>query len=116
MKKPGTELIRGAGTTAVLSLLEEREMYGWELSEALAEETGGLLELGRSTLYPMLYNLEAKDLVESRWGSSDTGRRRKYYGLTEKGRRHLERRRGEWASLVLALERVGVLGAPGSGS
>ena len=60
------ELMRGAGPLAVLKLLEGSEMYGYELVEALSKKTGGLLEMGQSTLYPMLYNLEAKGLVEAR--------------------------------------------------
>ena len=69
---------------AVLKLLEEREMYGYELVEALRRKTAGVLEMGESTLYPLLYNLEAKTLIRGVW-RSESGRRRKYYSLTKKG-------------------------------
>ena len=62
-----TELLRGAGPLAVLKLLERRQMYGYELVESLAQRTQGVLALGQSTLYPLLYNLEAKELIEATW-------------------------------------------------
>ena len=84
------ELMRGAGPTAVLKLLSRRAMYGYELVEALAEKSDGVLAMGQSTLYPMLYNLEAKKLVVSR--IDKTGPRpRKYYRLTDKGLKRLAR-------------------------
>src|SRR5215470_519762 len=61
------ELMRGAGPAAVLRLLSRSEMYGYELVEALAKRTDGVLAMGQSTLYPLLYNLEAKGLIEGVW-------------------------------------------------
>ena len=54
------EMMRGAGPTAVLQLLSTGEFYGYELVEALERQSEGVLAIGQSTLYPMLYNLEAK--------------------------------------------------------
>jgi len=108
-----SELVRGAGTSAVLKLLQEREMYGYELAEALDRTTDGVLALGQSTLYPMLYNLEAKGLVRSERRAGETGRQRKYYALTAEGRSLLREREEEWAGLVGALERPGLV--PGRG-
>ena len=59
------EWMRGAAPMAVLTLLDRREMYGYELVEALEKDTGGLLAMGQSTVYPLLYNLEGKGHVES---------------------------------------------------
>src|SRR5689334_3757799 len=83
------ELMRGAGPVAVLKLLERSEMYGYQLVEALAQRTEGVLDMGQSTLYPLLYNLEAKGLIEATWRDGDSGRERKYYRLTSKGKRRL---------------------------
>jgi PadR family transcriptional regulator PadR len=102
------ELMRGAGPLAVLQLLEQREMYGYELVEALAERTDGVLAMGQSTLYPLLYNLEAKGLVQSHWRRADSGRGRKYYGLTAEGEAWLDGRREQWQRLVGAMEGLGV--------
>lgn len=108
------ELMRGAGPLAVLKLLEAREMYGYELVEALASQTGGLLSMGQSTLYPMLYNLEAKGLVASRVDESGP-RPRKYYRLTGRGKRRLADDTKQWRTLVAALGHLGVGARPSEG-
>ena len=103
------ELMRGAGPTAVLKLLSHNEMYGYELVEALAKQTDGVLAMGQSTLYPMLYNLEAKELVEANWRSAANGRDRKYYALTTKGKKKLKKDMEAWAKLNEAMVSIGVL-------
>lgn len=103
------ELMRGAGPTAVLHLLSSRAMYGYELVEALATRTEGVLAMGQSTLYPMLYNLEAKGLVEAEWRDADSGRERKYYSLTGKGKRKLKADLEQWNNLAGALTALGIL-------
>jgi PadR family transcriptional regulator, regulatory protein PadR len=103
------ELVRGAGPLAVLQLLRRRDMYGYELAELLSQRTDGLLALGQSTLYPLLYSLEAKRLVESRWEEAPSGRRRRYYRLTPKGLAALERRRAQWQELYEAMIGLGLV-------
>jgi PadR family transcriptional regulator PadR len=101
------EFLRGAGPTAVLKLLERGEMYGYEIVEALERRTDGVLAMGQSTLYPMLYNLEAKGLVAARW--DETGNRpRKYYRLTESGRTRLAEDAATWHRLTTAMGALGL--------
>jgi PadR family transcriptional regulator PadR len=104
------EWMRGAAPLAVLTLLERREMYGYELVEALERDTGGLLAMGQSTVYPLLYNLEARGHVEPVARTAPTGRRRKYYRVTTKGRAWLAEQRNQWETLVTALGRLGLSG------
>lgn len=104
-----SELMRGAGPVAVLKLLERKEMYGYELADALASRSEGVLDMGQSTLYPLLYNLEAKGLIESDRRTADNGRERKYYRLTSKGRRRLADDMDAWKRLVTAMSAIGVL-------
>lgn len=104
-----TELMRGAGPVAVLKLLERSEMYGYELVDALEKRTEGVLAMGQSTLYPMLYNLEAKGLVKGEWRDADSGRRRKYYALTTKGRKRLATDTKQWSALSRAMASLGVI-------
>jgi PadR family transcriptional regulator PadR len=108
------ELMRGVGPLAVLKLLEARDMYGYELADTLATRTQGVLDMGQSTLYPMLYNLEAKGLVEAYWkeGAKDTGKDRKYYRLTRDGKRKLASDEAQWTGLLEALRSLGLLPAP----
>ena len=105
------ELMRGAGPTAVLKLLEHGERYGYELVEQLQRRTDGVLAMGQSTLYPMLYNLEAKGLVASR--VDDGGPRpRRYYRLTAAGKKALTEQQRQWQALSTALAALGVTTAP----
>jgi PadR family transcriptional regulator PadR len=103
------DLMRGAGPTAVLQILSKGERYGYELVEALSERTDGVLAMGQSTLYPLLYNLEAKDLIEATWKDADNGRKRKYYRLTPKGKRKLSKDIETWNALAAAMRTIGVL-------
>lgn len=93
----------------VLRLLEQREMYGYEMIEALSRRTGGVLAMGHSTLYTLLYSLERKKLVRASWRAADTGRQRKYYGLTKKGRAYLRAQERQWTRLVAALAGLGLV-------
>lgn len=107
------ELMRGAGPVAVLKLLSGGPMYGYELIDALAQRTKGVLDLGQATLYPLLYNLEAKGLVEAFWQESDAGRERKYYRLTDKGRQRLAEDTEQMRNLSTAMRALGILQAHG---
>jgi PadR family transcriptional regulator PadR len=100
--------MRGAGPLAVLKLLERREMYGYELADALERQSEGVLAMGHSTLYPLLYNLEAKGLIRPRSVRSEEGRTRKYYALTDAGRKWLRQHTAEWTGLVEAMAKLGL--------
>ena len=104
------ELMRGAGPLAVLKLLERREMYGYELVEELATRTEGVLAIGQSTLYPMLYNLEAKGLIEAEWREEGPAKPRKYYRLTGKGVERLSRDSAQWGAIARAMVALGITG------
>ena len=102
------EMMRGAGPTAVLQLLARDEMYGYQIVESLTSRSDGVFELGQSTLYPMLYNLESKGLVTSRQKAGPNGRLRRYYRLTAKGKKKLEIDRQQWAALIKGMGALGV--------
>ncbi len=105
------EMMRGAGPSAVLQILSQSEKYGYELVEALAKQSQGVLAMGQSTLYPMLYNMEAKGLVASRIDSSGP-RSRRYYRLTPKGKKRLAADCRQWQSLVDGLIALKILEFP----
>jgi PadR family transcriptional regulator PadR len=94
-----------------MQLLRDGEKYGYELVKLLEKQSHGVLAMGQSTLYPMLYNLEAKGLVAGRTATAENGRPRKYYRLTDKGKRQLTRDRQQWEVLSTAMGRLGVLGS-----
>jgi len=100
------ELLKGVLPLAVMKLLKRRAMYGYELASEVAQRSDGVLKLGQSTLYPLLYNLEAQGLVTSDWQAADTGRDRKYYSLTDEGVKRLARDMSQWEALVRGMEQL----------
>lgn len=93
------ELLKGVAPVIVLEILSRGAMYGYELSEAVEQRSGGILTLGRGTLYPLLYNLEAKGLIEAQWQDGDTNRKRRYYSITGKGKEMLAAQKQQWQQL-----------------
>jgi PadR family transcriptional regulator, regulatory protein PadR len=106
------EIMRGAGPVAVLKLLQGGEKYGYQLVEALEAKSNGVLAMGQSTLYPMLYNLESKGLIKSAWREGESNRPRRYYALTGKGKKHLEKATKQWQAVAEAMSGLGILPQP----
>jgi PadR family transcriptional regulator, regulatory protein PadR len=104
------ELMRGAGPVAVLRLLAGGEKYGYELVQLLEQRSSGVLAMGQSTLYPLMYNLQAKGLVAARIDRTGP-RARKYYRLTDKGKRQLANQTEQWRALSDAMGHLGITGA-----
>lgn len=78
---------RDVNELLVLATLEDGPRHGYQIALDVEEESGGAFELQHGTLYPILHRLEKEGLIEGRW--EEEGRRRKVYGLTDRGRRHL---------------------------
>jgi PadR family transcriptional regulator PadR len=106
--KLGSRWMRGAGPLAVLKLLDGRDMYAYELAVALEKESDGVVAMGHSTLYPLLYKLEGQGLVTISEERVEEGRRRKYYSITSDGRAWLARHTEEWGRLVEAMRGLGL--------
>ena len=82
----------------VLSLLAGEDMYGYQMIVELARRSDHTFEMKEGTLYPVLHSLERDGLVEAYQQEAPTGRMRKYYRLTRKGRELLAEKKAEWAS------------------
>lgn len=108
------ELMRGAGPVAVMKLLESGAKYGYELISLLDQRSDGVLAMGHSTLYPLLYNLEAQGMIAAEWREGEAPRPRKYYALTAKGRKRLATDTKQWESVARAMQGLGVLPAASS--
>ena len=93
------EVRRGGIVLAVLGALGTEE-YGWSLRKELAERG---LEIEEGTLYPLLRRLEDQRLLASRWRVED-GRRRRYYRITDEGRRVRTRLASEWRNMNEVME------------
>ncbi len=101
-----SQLLKGIAPVVVLEILSRGPMYGYELSEAVEKRSGEILTLGKGTLYPLLYNLEAKKLIKGRWQEADTGRKRRYYSITSKGKAELAKQKEQLKELAAGLDLV----------
>jgi PadR family transcriptional regulator PadR len=101
-----SQLLKGIAPVVVLEILSRGQMYGYELSQAIEQRSGEVLTLGKGTLYPLLYNLEARKLVKGKWEEADSGRKRRYYSITSKGKDELARQKAQLKELTAGLNLV----------
>jgi transcriptional regulator len=100
------ELKRGSTELLILALLEERDRHGYELAGLIDDRSRGAISFHAASLYPTLYRMEDKDLIEGRWIEKAGQRRRRYYRLTKAGRKTLASQRTVWDTFFDALNRV----------
>jgi DNA-binding PadR family transcriptional regulator len=92
----GKDLVAASATPLVLAILAEGDSYGYAIIKRVAELSGGHLRWTDGMLYPVLHRLERQKLIAAKWGTSEAGRRRKYYRITAEGRDQLARQRRQW--------------------
>lgn len=93
------EIMKGSIDILLLSLLNKRDMYGYEMVKTLKENSNELYNMSEGTLYPALKRLENKDWLQSYWENSKSGGRRKYYRITEGGKKELNKKLQEWTQI-----------------
>ena len=102
----GKDLIAASATPLVLAILAEGESYGYAILKRVGELSGGRLQWTDGMLYPVLHRLERLGHVRAEWGSSETGRRRRYYRLTRQGREQLAEQRLQWQVVDATLRAI----------
>ena len=102
----GREMQKGSAEMIILALLEARARHGYELAKLIESQSESRLQFHVASLYPMLYRLERKKLVEGRWVEKAGERRRRFYRLTAAGRTTLDAQRESWKEFVTAINRV----------
>jgi transcriptional regulator len=100
------ELKRGSAELLILALLEEEDRHGYDLARLIGQRSGGEISFHTASLYPTLYRMEEKDLIDGRWVEKPGQRRRRYYRLTAVGRKTLASQRTVWENFIDALNRV----------
>lgn len=101
------ELIGASTVLLILSVLAKEASYGYEIIRRVNEEAQNLFVWKEGTVYPVLHKLEKEELVRAQWQQADTGRERKYYYITAKGRDALQHGTREWLafhSIILRLK------------
>ena len=99
-----SDALRGTVDLLALKALALRPMHGWGIGQRIQDISGGQLEVNQGSLYPALQRLEHKGFVESEWGTTENGRRARYYRLTPAGRRALGEEMESWRRFSAAVE------------
>ncbi len=100
------DLIAASSTPLVLAILAEEDSYGYAILQRVRELSGGRMEWTDGMLYPVLHRLERLGHVEARWEVAESGRRRKYYRITRRGRAQLAEERRQWQAVDAALRSI----------
>jgi transcriptional regulator len=96
----------GTLDTLILKTLAGGERHGYGIARYLEDALGGALRIEEGSLYPALYRLERRRLVEAEWRQSELNRRAKFYRLTRSGRSQLARDTQAWVEFSSAVSRV----------
>lgn len=99
-------LLTGSAAMLILKLLEDRDMYGYQMIEELAKRSNDTFSLKAGTLYPLLHDLEKKGMISSYEKNADCARVRKYYSITKKGKGLLTEKKEEWKTYSSAINQV----------
>src|SRR5690349_23308073 len=102
----GKDLVAASATPLVLAILAEGDTYGYAILKRVGELSGGELRWTDGMLYPVLHRLERQGHIEGKWGAAETGRKRKYYSITEQGRGQLADQRQQWQTVDAALRNI----------
>jgi DNA-binding PadR family transcriptional regulator len=103
------DLVAASATPLVLAILAESDSYGYAILKRVSELSGGSLEWSDGMLYPVLHRLERLGFIAGKWQKSETGRGRKYYRITPRGKEQLDAERRQWQAVDAALRNVWML-------
>jgi PadR family transcriptional regulator PadR len=103
--KINKELMKGSTVILILTLLDRKEMYGYEMTKEIERSSSGVFTFKEGTLYPILHTLELEQMVESYW-NEEGSRKRKYYRITARGKGQLEEKKQEWTLFRTTVDRV----------
>jgi PadR family transcriptional regulator PadR len=106
-----SELLHGTLETLILKTLSGGRRHGYGIARAIEDATDTVVAVEEGSLYPALYRMERKELVEAEWGVSELGRRAKFYRITARGRRQLAAQTAEWARFAGAISKVLLAGS-----
>ncbi len=100
------ELVKGSTSLILLQLLNEKDMYGYELVKEMEKRSGHHLQVKEGTLYPALHKLEKQQYIEFYWQEQQKGPARKYYRITEAGKEILDEKTSEWNRFVSVMNKM----------
>lgn len=106
MENTQLDLVRGTLDVLILKALAWGSLHGYAITDLIRRQSDEALLVEEGTLYPALWRLENKGLVEGEWGLSENNRKAKFYRLTSLGRRHLRQETKTWEAYAAAVGKV----------
>ena len=106
MGRDRADLLQGTLDLLILRVLAAENLHGWGISKRIRQLSEGVLEVNQGSLYPALYRLRDRGLIEGSWGISPEGRRARFYRLTKEGRAAAGEERASWELFSAAVNRV----------
>src|ERR1700757_1733827 len=103
---PTKDRLHGTLDALVLKTLTFGPRHGYAIVRWIREQTNDALSVEEGSLYPALYRMERDGWIEADWGTSELGRKAKFYRLTPRGRRQLSLETEEWGRFAAAISRV----------
>ena len=100
------DLLQGTLDLLVLKTLSAGALHGYRIAQRIQQLSDEVLRIEEGSLYPALYRMEQKGLIESEWGVSENNRQAKFYKLTRKGRREMDEEAASWDRLSAGVARV----------
>lgn len=104
--KINKELIKGSTAILILRLLDQKDMYGYEMIKEIDLRSNGIFSFKEGTLYPILHSLECENMIEAYWEEGETKRKRKYYRITDEGKKQLKEKKEEWELFRSTVDKV----------
>lgn len=102
----GGDILRGHTETIILRILSEGDSYGYEISKTIIDGGEGIIDVKDATIYTAFKRMEEEGLLTTYWGDGVGGARRRYYRITEKGRRLYEEKLAEWKKVSRILDKL----------
>jgi transcriptional regulator len=106
MPQLSKDRLHGTLDVLVLKTLSWGPRHGYAIARWLEDTTDDVIQVEEGSLYPALYRLERRGLIEAEWGTSEIGRKAKIYRLTPAGRRQLRAETADWAAFVRVVSAV----------
>ena len=98
------QIKKGSTETLILALIADRPMYGYELTQELRNRSNGYFDMKEGLLYPTLHRMQKEGLVSAEWQVPESGRKRKYYAITDIGQEALGRQKEEWKAFMTQMQ------------
>lgn len=106
MSAAPTQLLRGTLHVLILNTLVPGPLHGYAVVTRLAATSGGVFDIEDGALYQALHRMEARGWVQSEWGHAESGKRARFYRLTEIGRRRVRVENRSWTEYARAVFQV----------